>query len=413
MSPNVGNKVVLIGAGDVGVAYAYALVNQGTVDHLAIIDIDEKKLKGNVMDLNHGVVWAPSRTRVTEGTYEDCKDAAIVVICAGAAQKPGETRLDLVDKNVTIMNAIVESAMGAGFDGLFVVATNPVDLLTYAVWKASGLPTSRVIGSGTVLDSARYRYMLGEMAGIAPTSVHAYIIGEHGDSELPVVSSANIGGVPLARQAEKEPGFNERIEEIFEQTRDAAYHIIDAKGSTSYGIGMALARITRAIIQNQDVALPVSAYIDGHYGYNDIYRDPSNYQSWGRCSRAGARPQRARERASRCLREHVTGHQEPSIRLKFSFSPRANSGYSRCMLAIAKTHYACRAVGHFFILMGGGATVAGVIDREAKTQKKDPNMAIKLDTTVETDWMETVRELASQRNAVILRTTTSCQRSKT
>ncbi|HCM80506.1 MULTISPECIES: L-lactate dehydrogenase [Corynebacterium] len=271
MSPNVGNKVVLIGAGDVGVAYAYALVNQGTVDHLAIIDIDEKKLKGNVMDLNHGVVWAPSRTRVTEGTYEDCKDAAIVVICAGAAQKPGETRLDLVDKNVTIMNAIVESAMEAGFDGLFVVATNPVDLLTYAVWKASGLPTSRVIGSGTVLDSARYRYMLGEMAGIAPTSVHAYIIGEHGDSELPVVSSANIGGVPLARQAEKEPGFNERIEEIFEQTRDAAYHIIDAKGSTSYGIGMALARITRAIIQNQDVALPVSAYIDGHYGYNDIY----------------------------------------------------------------------------------------------------------------------------------------------
>ena len=223
------------------------------------------------MDLNHGVVWAPSRTRVTEGTYEDCKDAAIVVICAGAAQKPGETRLDLVDKNVTIMNAIVESAMEAGFDGLFVVATNPVDLLTYAVWKASGLPTSRVIGSGTVLDSARYRYMLGEMAGIAPTSVHAYIIGEHGDSELPVVSSANIGGVPLARQAEKEPGFNERIEEIFEQTRDAAYHIIDAKGSTSYGIGMALARITRAIIQNQDVSLPVSAYIDGHYGYNDIY----------------------------------------------------------------------------------------------------------------------------------------------
>ncbi|MFZ2598954.1 lactate/malate family dehydrogenase, partial [Corynebacterium casei] len=126
MSPQVGNKVVLIGAGDVGVAYAYALVNQGTVDHLAIIDIDEKKLKGNVMDLNHGVVWAPSRTRVTEGTYEDCKDAAIVVICAGAAQKPGETRLDLVDKNVTIMNTIVGSAMEAGFDGLFVVATNPV-----------------------------------------------------------------------------------------------------------------------------------------------------------------------------------------------------------------------------------------------------------------------------------------------
>lgn len=170
MTNFVGNKVVLIGAGDVGIAYAYALVNQGTVDHLAIIDIDEKKLEGNVMDLNHGVVWAPSRTRVTVGTYEDCKDASMVVICAGAAQKPGETRLQLVDKNVNIMNSIVGDVMKNGFDGIFLVASNPVDLLTYAVWKASGLPHERVIGSGTVLDSARYRYMLSEMENVAPTS---------------------------------------------------------------------------------------------------------------------------------------------------------------------------------------------------------------------------------------------------
>ena len=271
MGNHVGNKVVLIGAGDVGIAYAFALVNQGTVDHLAIIDIDEKKLAGNVMDLNHGVVWAPSRTRVTKGTYEDCADASMVVICAGAAQKPGETRLQLVDKNVSIMNSIVGDVMKNGFDGIFLVASNPVDLLTYAVWKASSLPHERVIGSGTILDSARYRYMLSEMDDIAPTSVHAYIIGEHGDSELPVVSSANIGGVSLSHRSEKDPGYNERIEKIFEETRDAAYTIIDAKGSTSYGIGMGLARITRAVIQNQAVVLPVSAYQQGEYGVEDAY----------------------------------------------------------------------------------------------------------------------------------------------
>ncbi len=271
MGNHVGNKVVLIGAGDVGIAYAFALVNQGTVDHLAIIDIDEKKLAGNVMDLNHGVVWAPSRTRVTKGTYEDCADASMVVICAGAAQKPGETRLQLVDKNVSIMNSIVGDVMKNGFDGIFLVASNPVDLLTYAVWKASGLPHERVIGSGTILDSARYRYMLSEMDDIAPTSVHAYIIGEHGDSELPVVSSANIGGVSLSHRSEEDPGYNERIEKIFEDTRDAAYTIIDAKGSTSYGIGMGLARITRAVIQNQAVVLPVSAYLQGEYGVEDVY----------------------------------------------------------------------------------------------------------------------------------------------
>lgn len=267
----VGNKVVLIGAGDVGVAYAYALVNQGTVDHLAIIDIDKRKLRGNVMDLNHGVVWSSSRTRVTEGTYGDCADAAIVVICAGAAQKPGETRLQLVDRNMKIMKSIVDEVMAAAFDGIFIVATNPVDILTYAVWRYSGLDHRQVIGSGTILDSARYRFMLGELSRTSPTSIHAYIIGEHGDTELPVISSATIAGVPLSSRMEREEGFEKRIETIFEETRDAAYEIIDAKGSTSYGIGMGLARITKAIIQNQDVALPVSARLAGEYGENDLY----------------------------------------------------------------------------------------------------------------------------------------------
>ena len=183
MKDIVGNKVVLIGAGDVGVAYAYALVNQGTCDHLAIIDIDEKKLEGNVKDLNHGVVWASSRTRVSKGTYADCADAAMVVICAGAAQKPGETRLQLVGKNMKIMKSIVDEVMSNGFDGIFLVASNPVDILTYAVWQYSGLDWHQVVGSGTVLDSARFRYMLGERYAVAPTSIHAYIIGEHGDTE--------------------------------------------------------------------------------------------------------------------------------------------------------------------------------------------------------------------------------------
>ena len=202
MRVSAGNKVVLIGAGDVGVAYAYALVNQGIVDHLAIIDIDERKTGGNVMDLNHGVVWAPSRTKVTSGTYADCADAALVVLCAGAAQKPGETRLQLVDKNTRIFEAIV---------------------------------------------------------------------GEHGDSELPVLSSAVVAGVGLRRKLENDPSLHDELEDIFVRTRDAAYEIIDAKGSTSYGIGMGLARITRAIIQNQEVALPVCALLRGEYGHEDIY----------------------------------------------------------------------------------------------------------------------------------------------
>ncbi|MEJ5920275.1 MULTISPECIES: L-lactate dehydrogenase [unclassified Corynebacterium] len=271
MKVSVGNKIVLIGAGDVGVAYAYALVNQGTCDHLAIIDIDEKKTEGNVMDLNHGVVWASSRTKVTSGTYADCEDAAIVVICAGAAQKPGETRLQLVDKNMKIFRSIVGDVMANGFDGIIIVATNPVDILTYATWKFSGLPANRVIGSGTILDTARFRYMLGEYFQVSPMSAHAYIIGEHGDSELPVLSSATVAGVSLARRLEENPELRDELEQIFVRTRDAAYEIIDAKGSTSYGIGMGLARISRAILQNQEVALPVSALLRGEYGHNDIY----------------------------------------------------------------------------------------------------------------------------------------------
>lgn len=267
----MSDRVVLIGAGDVGVAYAYALVNQGLVHELSVIDINEQKVRGEVMDLNHGVVWAPSPTRVKAGTYADCADADVVVITAGAAQRPGETRLDLVGRNVEIFRGIVGSVMETGFSGILLVATNPVDVMAYAAWRFSGLPAERVIGSGTTLDSARLRFMLGQLYGVAPGSVHAAIIGEHGDTEVPALSSANIAGAPLSRDLDAVPGRREEIERIFDETRTAAYQIIDAKGSTSYGIGMALARITRALLRDEDAALPVSTLLSGQYGIEDLY----------------------------------------------------------------------------------------------------------------------------------------------
>lgn len=267
------NKVVLIGTGAVGSSYAFSMLNQGVCDELVLIDLNEQKSKGDVMDLNHGVLYAPTSTKVSFGKYKDCVDAALVVICAGANQKPGETRLELVEKNMAIFKNIVGEVMASGFDGIFLIATNPVDILTYATWKFSGLPKERVIGSGTILDTARFRYLLGENFGVAPHSVHASIIGEHGDTEVAVWSSANIAGIPLkdylARDAHENP--EEKMKEIAVQVRDAAYKIIEAKGSTYYGIAMGLTRISRAILQNQDIVLTVSALLEGEFGHHDVY----------------------------------------------------------------------------------------------------------------------------------------------
>lgn len=270
--PTPGSKIVLIGAGDVGIAYAYTLVNQGLTDHLAIIDLDERKTWGHVQDLNHAVPWSHHNTRVTVGTYEDCRDAAMVCICAGAAQKPGETRLDLVAKNTAIFKTIVGDVMEHGFNGIFLVASNPVDILSYATWKFSGMDSSRVIGSGTILDTARFRYALGRYFDLAPTSVHAYVIGEHGDTELPVLSAGSVAGTSIHHRLELiGESADEDVDEIFVKTRDAAYEIIQAKGSTSFGIGMGLARITQAVFSNQDVVLPISTLLQGEYGFEDIY----------------------------------------------------------------------------------------------------------------------------------------------
>ena len=220
-STTTATKIVLVGAGDVGVAYAFALINQGLCDHFVLIDLDEKKTWGQVQDLNHAVPWSNHRTVITQGDYSDCADADIVCICAGAAQKPGETRLDLVEKNVGIFRGIVGSVRDSGFDGIYLVASNPVDILSYVTWKVSGLPSHRVIGSGTVLDTARLRWALGNHFDIAPDSVHAYVIGEHGDTELPVWSVGSVAGVPLSTRLAAAGG-TDAADRIFAQTRDAA-----------------------------------------------------------------------------------------------------------------------------------------------------------------------------------------------
>ncbi|MEH6940396.1 L-lactate dehydrogenase [Bacillus sp. JJ722] len=269
---NTVNRVVLVGTGFVGSSYAFALLNQGITEELVLVDVNNEKAEGEAIDMSHGLPFAPSKTKVWSGTYADCKHADIVVLTAGANQKPGETRLDLVAKNTAIMKSIVGEIMASGFDGIFLVAANPVDILTYACWKFSGLPKERVIGSGTILDTARFRYELGEYFNIDTRNVHAYIIGEHGDTELPVYSHVNIGAKPLAKALETKVDYKlEDLDEIFVNVRDAAYRIIDCKGATYYGIAMGLARITKAILSDENSILTVSTLLEGEYGQEDIY----------------------------------------------------------------------------------------------------------------------------------------------
>ncbi len=263
-------KVVVIGAGAVGSSFAYALLNQGFVRDLVIIDLDHEKAEGDAMDLLHGVPFSYPMN-IWAGSYEDCRDADLVVNCAGANQGPGETRLDLLEKNTRIFKSIVDSVMKSGFKGIFLVATNPVDVLTYATWKFSGLPSNQVIGSGTVLDTARFRYSLANKFKVDARNIHAYIMGEHGDSSLPVWSHVTVGGKPLHHFDDQHRPNDKELEETFIKVRDAAYEIIKKKGATYYGIGMGLARITKAIAKNEDAVLPVSALLNGEYGHSDVY----------------------------------------------------------------------------------------------------------------------------------------------
>lgn len=265
------NKVALIGTGFVGSSYAFALLNQGIAHELVLIDMNKDKADGDARDLNHGLAFA-SPMKIHAGDYSDCQDADLVVITAGANQKPGETRLDLVEKNIKIFKGIVDQVMASGFNGIFLVATNPVDILTYATWKFSGLPKERVIGSGTILDTARLRYLVGEHFDIDTRNIHAYIMGEHGDTEFPVWSHTTIGASHLSELIDMaNEDIQNKLDEIFLNVRDAAYHIIERKGATYYGIAMGLARITRAIFNNENSILTVSSLLQGEYGQDDVY----------------------------------------------------------------------------------------------------------------------------------------------
>lgn len=250
------NKVVIIGCGNVGMSYAYALLNQKTyVNELALIDLNYDRVVGEVMDLNHCLAFAPSKIDIKVGDYSDCRDADIVMIAAGANQNPGETRMDLINKNSKIFKSIVGKVMENGFNGIFLVATNPLDVMTYLVQKYSGLPYSRVMGSGTSLDTARLRYLIGEKLSINPKNVHAYVIGEHGDSEFVPWSNVNIGLQNIGSFIDKEKCFD-----IENSVRNAAYEIINKKGATYYGIGMCLVRITNAILGDENAIITVSNY---------------------------------------------------------------------------------------------------------------------------------------------------------
>ncbi|NMC85283.1 MAG: L-lactate dehydrogenase [Anaerolineaceae bacterium] len=265
-------RIAIIGVGNVGATFAYALLGSGLASEIVLIDNNKQRAEGEAMDLNHAVPLTHS-TRIWAGDYSDCAGAAIVVITAGTAQKPGETRLDLVQRNYAIYQSIIPQVIQYNPDGLLLIASNPLDILSYAAMKLSGLPANHVIGSGTILDTARFRYLLSQHAGVDPRSVHAYIIGEHGDSEVPVWSSANIAGMALSDYCKMNcEEYNEDVyAKIFEQTRDAAYHIIERKGATFYGIGMGLVRICEAILRGQHTVLSVSTLIHDYYGIDDVY----------------------------------------------------------------------------------------------------------------------------------------------
>ena len=257
------NKVVLIGCGNVGMSYVYALLNQRTnVNELVLVDINKEKVIGEVMDLNHCLAFAPSKIDIKTGDYCDCHDASLVVIAAGANQNIGETRMDLINKNSKIFKSIVNEVVNSGFNGIFLVATNPLDVMTYLRWKYSGFDSSKVIGTGTSLDTARLRYLVGTKLGVSPKNIHAYVIGEHGDSEFVPWSSANVGTQNINSFIS-----NKDLEGIEKEVKNAAYEIINRKGATYYGIGMCLVMITNSILSDENRVITVSNYDEE----NDIY----------------------------------------------------------------------------------------------------------------------------------------------
>lgn len=265
-------KVILVGAGFVGMSMAYTMLNRGGVNELVLIDIDQNKIKGEEMDLNHGMAFAPQKMTIKAGTYSDCKDAEVIVITAGIAQKPGQTRLELAETNAKIMKDITKNIMSSGFNGIIIVASNPVDLMTYVVSKVSGLPKNQVFGSGTVLDSARLRFILSDYFKISSKNVHAYIMGEHGDSSFVPWNHAYIGCKKITDIIKETDKPMSKLEEIHQEVVNAAYEIIEKKKATYYGIGIALSKIVKSVLDNDNSILTVSTYLKGgEYGQDDIY----------------------------------------------------------------------------------------------------------------------------------------------
>ena len=265
-------KVVLVGTGFVGMSIAYSILNRGGVSELVLIDIDKDKTIGEEMDLSHGLPFAPQKMIIKAGDYDECKDAQVVVITAGIAQKPGQTRLELAETNTKIMKGITQNIMASGFDGIIVVASNPVDLMTYVVAKVSGLPKNKVIGSGTVLDTARLRYLVSDYLKVSSKNIHAYIMGEHGDSSFVPWDHAYVGCKRM-KDVMKDNGYPlEDLDKIHKDVVQAAYEIINKKKATYYGIGMALRKLVKTIINDENTILTVSTYLkDGEYGQDDIY----------------------------------------------------------------------------------------------------------------------------------------------
>ena len=263
-------KVVLVGDGAVGSAYAYSMMNQGIAEEFVIVDVVKERTEGDALDLEDAQVFT-SPKNVYSGDYSDCKDADVVVITAGAPQKPGETRLDLVNKNLKILSSIVKPVVESGFDGIFIVAANPVDILTYATWKFSGFPKEKVIGSGTSLDTSRLRVALAKKFNVDPRNVEAYIMGEHGDSEFAAYDEATVGSKPLKVVAKEHGLTDDDLAKIEDDTRNKAYEIINRKGATYYGVATCLMRITKAILRDENAILPIGAALNGEYGLDDIF----------------------------------------------------------------------------------------------------------------------------------------------
>ena len=264
-------KAVMVGCGFVGSASVFALMQSGLFTEIVLIDADRNKAEGEAMDISHGIPFA-SPMKIYAGDYDDAKDAAIIIVSAGAGQKPGETRLDLVNKNVAIFKSIIPEIAKRGFEGILLIVANPVDILTQVAIKLSGLPEERVIGSGTVLDSARLKYKLGEHLAVDSRSIHAFIIGEHGDSEVVAWSSANVSGVELSQMCEMRGHYHhkENTREIAEEVKNSAYEIINKKHATYYGIAMSVRRICEVIMRDEKSILPVSSMMYGEYGISDV-----------------------------------------------------------------------------------------------------------------------------------------------